>query len=192
MVGGQFVYKVTYKLNAPAPPSGVTSGSGENIAPVYWTTPSVGDTTIDGYQFYCDPGPGKTGLDESDVEWDPNILPVDCPASSILTPGTRPEDKYKCGSANKGSTSGTATNLVNMVPYRVAVAATDTYRNVGVISEAACAIPQPVTGFFEAYRGAGGEGGGGYCSFSRHARPVLLLTVLGLGLCLVLRRRRAT
>ena len=192
-LGGQAQYKITYKLNAPGPPNAVTAGTGENSAPISWTATTSTDTTIDGYQLYCDPAPGQAGVDESGIEWDPNILPVSCPESSILVEGARPDDKYKCGTANKTSTRATASNLVNMVPYSVAVASTDTYRNVGTVSTpAACAIPQPVTGFFEAYRGAGGEAGGGFCSFSRHGRPVLLVTVLGLGLCLVLRRRRAT
>jgi hypothetical protein len=192
VTGGQATYKVTYKLTAPAPPNNVTSGTGENIAPVQWDATTSTDTTIDGYQLFCDPAPGEQGVIDSMIDWDPNILPTYCPESTILVAGARPADKYVCGSANKTATSANATNLVNMVPYNVAVASTDTYRNVGVISAPACAIPQPVTGFFEAYRNAGGEGGGGFCSFSRHARPVLLLTVLGLGLGLVLRRRRAT
>jgi hypothetical protein len=192
VVGGQAQYKVTFKLTAPSPPSNVNAGTGENVAPVTWTPATSSDQTIDGYQLYCDPAPGQSGLDESDVVWDPNVLPVSCPQSSILLEGTRPADKYKCGTANKTSSRANATGLVNMVPYNVSVASTDTYRNVGVISAPACAIPQPVTGFFEAYRNAGGEGGGGFCSFSRHGRPVLLFSVLGLGLCLMLRRRRAT
>jgi len=191
-LGGQATYKVTFKLTAPAPPSNVTSGSGENVAPVSWTPVTTSDQTIDGYQLYCDPGPGEQGLAESDIVWDPGILPVSCPTSTILVAGARPDDKYKCGTASKTSTHANATGLINMVPYNVAVASTDTYRNVGVVSEPACAIPQPVTGFFEAYRNAGGAGGGGFCSFSRHRRPGLLLSVMGLGLCLVLRRRRAT
>ncbi len=59
MLGGQFVYKVTYKLNAPNPPSGVNAGTGENIATVTWSPPDTSDQTIDGYQLYCDPAPGR-------------------------------------------------------------------------------------------------------------------------------------
>jgi hypothetical protein len=132
-------------------------------------------------------------LDESGIVWDPGILPPGCPASTILVANARPDDKYQCGSASKTSTHANAEGLINMVPYNVSVATTDTYRNVGVVSiPPVCAIPQPVTGFFEAYRNAGGAGGGGFCSFSLHRRPGLLLSVIGLGLCLVLRRRRAT
>ena len=192
-LGGQAQYKVTYKLNAPGPPGNVQTGIGEGIAPITWTpTPNNPDQTIDGYQLYCDPAPGMQGVEESGIVWDPNTLPAGCVDSSILYAGARPDDKYKCGTANKTSSRANATNLVNMVPYNVSVAATDTYRNVGAVAAPVCAIPQPVTGFFEAYREAGGEGGGGFCSFSRHGQPVLLLSVFGLALCLVLRRRRAT
>ncbi|HEY0463049.1 MAG TPA: hypothetical protein VGC79_02520 [Polyangiaceae bacterium] len=192
--GGQAQWKGTYKLVAPDPPTGVKPGIGENQAPISWTAPPVQtDQTIDGYQLYCDPAPGQDGLDEAGVIVDPGILPTGCTESSVLFNGARPDEKYKCGSTGKTSTQATASNLINNVAYNVAVAATDTYRNVGVVSNPpVCAIPQPVTGFFDAYRESGGGGGGGFCSFSRHRQPLLLLTVLGLGLCLVLRRRRAT
>jgi len=187
-------WKGTYKLIAPDPPTGVKSGIGENSAPISWTAQTVQtDQTIDGYQFYCDPAPGQAGLDAADVKpSEPGLLPAACTKSDVLQEGQRPADTYMCGTANKTATRGTATGLINNVAYNVAVAATDSYRNVGEISAPACAIPQPVTGFFEAYRAAGGEGGGGFCSFSRHGRPIVLLTVFGLGLGLVLRRRRAT
>jgi len=194
-VASQVQYKVTFKLNAPAPPTNVQTGIGENIAPISWDAPTdnTDQATIDGYQLYCDPAPGMQGVIDSGIDWDPNILPPACFESSVLTKNARPDDKYKCGTATKTSTRANATGLINNVPYNVSVATTDTYRNVGVIATPpACAKPQPVTGFFEAYRAAGGEGGGGFCSFSRHTRPVLLFTVLGLGLCLMLRRRRAT
>lgn len=186
MSAGQASWQATYKLTSSAPPDVVRADTGENMAPINWSYNSTtADMYINGYQFYCDPAPG-----EGVVE-DPNILPTTCPASDVLKPGTRPADKYKCGTADKTSQRGNATGLENNVPYNIAVATTDTYRNIGVISTPGCAIPQPVTGFFEAYRDAGGEAGG-FCSFSRHGRPVVLLTVFGLALGLMLRRRRAT
>jgi len=190
---GQASWKATYKLTSSAPPVKVTPGTGENIAPISWTYDNnTADQYVNGYQFYCDPAPGPAGLVDAGVVVEPGIVPTNCQESTVLKAGTRPADKYKCGTADKTATRGNAINLVNNVPYNVAVANTDTYLNTGNISPPACAIPQPVTGFFEAYRDAGGEGGGGFCSFSRHGRPALLLGVLGLGLCLVLRRRRAT
>lgn len=191
---GSATWKGTYKLLAPDPPTGLVPGIGENIAPISWDPQTnQTDPTLDGYQFYCDPAPGQSGYDETGLPPpDPSVLPNSCTKSDILEAGKHVDGHYACGTAAKTATRGNATGLLNNVAYNVAVAATDSYRNVGVISTPACAIPQPVTGFFEAYRAAGGEGGGGFCSFSRHARPVFLFTVLGLGLCLVLRRRRAT
>jgi hypothetical protein len=184
---GTASWKATYKLTSSAPPDTVTADTGENIAVVHWSyTTSNQDQYVNGYQFFCDPAPG-----DPSVMAEPGIIPI-CQDTKILVPGTRPADKYKCGTADRAATRGNATGLVNNVAYHVAVATTDTYLNTGNISPATCAVPQPVTGFFEAYRGAGGEGGGGFCSFSRHRRPALLFTVFGLALCLVLRRRRAT
>lgn len=46
------------------------------------------------------------------------------------------------------------------------VAGTDTLGNPGVLSNVVCAVPKPVTDFFEAYRQAGGLAGGGFCQCS--------------------------
>ena len=189
---GMATWKLTYKLTSAPPPDHVQADVGENIAPISWSYDSnQSDPYTAGYQFFCDPGPGQSGLDEAGIMPEPGIIPI-CQHSVILQPGTRPEDKYKCGTAERTATKGNATGLFNNVAYNVAVATTDTYLNVGNISEPTCAVPQPVTGFFEAYRGAGGLGGGGFCSFSRRGDPAVLLAVLGLGSCLLLRRRRAT
>ena len=189
---GFAIWKATYKLLAPPPPTGVTSGIGENIAPIRWTpSTTTVDSTINGYQFYCDPPPGSAAATEAGFTPEDGILPSSCLESTALVEGKRPDDKYKCGNAEKTSSRGNATGLIDNVPYNVAVAATDTYRNTGIISAPACAIPQPVTGFFEAYRNAGGEAGGGFCSFSLRRQPLPLIVLLGLGTCLVLRRRRA-
>ena len=85
----------------------------------------------------------------------------------------------------------TALHLVNGVAYNVAVAAYDIYDNTGPLSALACEVPQPVTGFFKGYKDAGGEAGGGFCSFSRHREPLTLVAVLGFASYLVFRRRRA-
>ncbi|HYQ40845.1 MAG TPA: hypothetical protein VER11_02725 [Polyangiaceae bacterium] len=185
-------WKATYKLSASAPPDHVSAGTGENIAPISWSYDTTNvDTYINGYQFYCDPAPGSASLADAGIVPDPDVVPI-CQDTTVLKPGTLPDDQYKCGTAGRTATHGNATGLVNNVAYHVAVASTDTYLNVGNISENTCAVPQQVTGFFEAYRNAGGQGGGGFCSFSPQRRPAVLFTVLGLGLCLMLRRRRAT
>jgi hypothetical protein len=98
----------------------------------------------------------------------------------------------ECGSQNaKGTqTFTTSSTLDNGVAYAVAVASEDDVGNVGVLSELACGTPKEVTGFYEAYRAAGGEAGGGFCTFGparRGAIPLAVATLLGL---LVLARRR--
>ena len=73
----------------------------------------------------------------------------------------------------------------------VGVASTDAFGNVGALSSVACGMPQEVTGFYEAYRAAGGKAGGGFCGFAparRGAAPILLGLVLGA--VALLRRRR--
>ena len=195
--GGIGTYTAHYKLQAPNPPDTVTADIGDTMLPLQFSYASGNqtDTTISGYQFYCDPPPGEAALADA------GIVPIDVldaptgadcqPTSTQLVPNMRADDKFKCGNASLSATAGNATGLVNGVLYNVGVAATDTYQNVGKISTLTCNMPQPVTGFFKAYRAAGGKGGGGFCSFSTHREPLPLIALLGLASCLVLRRRRA-
>ncbi|HEY5377229.1 MAG TPA: hypothetical protein VIK01_26300 [Polyangiaceae bacterium] len=190
-------WAATYKLLAPLPPDKVTGGIGETIIPIHFSyNTTSSDTSINGYNFYCDPPAGK------DAAADAGVLPVDggiavtaCNgiASTVLVAGKQVTDlgANKCGSAGKSAQGGNATGLINGVAYNVAVATTDSYNNVGVLSKPTCAVPQPVTGFYEAYTDAGGKGGGGFCSFSRHREPLALAALLGFASCLLLRRRRA-
>jgi hypothetical protein len=81
-----------------------------------------------------------------------------------LTPGQIAQ--YSCGNtAGLTATSGLVTGLNNFERYAVGVAAFDLVENVGVLSSVRCATPQPVNGFDEAYRSAGGSAGGAsFCS----------------------------
>ena len=178
-----------YKLLAPAPPTKVSAGIGENLLPITFTGDSS-DTTILGYNFYCDPPPGLDFAKDAGILPDPDLPLPNCVGSTKLIAGTHPDSANLCGSTGKSSSRGNATNLVNGIAYNVAVATTDNYGNTGVLSATTCAVPQPVTGFFEAYRDAGGEGGGGFCSFSRHREPLTLIALLGFASFWVLRRRR--
>jgi hypothetical protein len=60
---------------------------------------------------------------------------------------------------------GSYDELENGVSYACGVSGFDSKGNVGELSELRCATPEPVTDFFEAYDRAGGNGGGGFCSF---------------------------
>jgi hypothetical protein len=99
------------------------------------------------------------------------------------------------GESNGAALEAEANGLTNGVTYAVAVAGIDAYLNTGNLSNLTCATPEPVTGFFEAYREAGGEAGGGYCAIgpvrSRLSAVGIVLAALGLTLRRV-RRRKAT
>ncbi|MET0790485.1 MAG: hypothetical protein ABW061_03110 [Polyangiaceae bacterium] len=188
-------FKATYKLFAPAPPDTLNVGIGENILPLSWSySTSNSDTTINGYRFYCDPPPGAAAAADAGVLPDDGgtlLIPA-CTGSTELIPGQRPDEKYRCGDVGGKATKGQASGLINGVAYNVAISTTDSYGNSGVLSVVECQVPQPVTGFFEAYRDAGGEGGGGFCSFSRRREPLPLILLLGFASYWVMRRRRAT
>ena len=65
----------------------------------------------------------------------------------------------------RASTSHLVTGLKNYNKYAVAVVASDIVENIGALSNVQCGTPEPVNGFDEAYRSAGGlAGGASFCS----------------------------
>lgn len=167
-----------YDLMGPEAPTGVTVGVGENRLIVSWTAPSdTPQAELDGFYFFCDPPPGSG-------------TPVDGGIAACGEPSTDPANacgRVLGGAANNGETNA----LTNGVRYGVSVSARDTFNNYGELSERACGTPEPVTGFFEAYREAGGKAGGGFCSIGGDRSSALAglgaLALLGLAL----RRRSA-
>lgn len=185
-------WPVSYKLLAPPPPDVVKANIGENLLPVtFGYNAQNSDTSITGYNIYCDPPPGRDAAADAGVLPDEGAPIPNCVGSTKLIPGDHPDGANFCGRAGVSSSVGNATGLVNGVAYNVALATTDSYGNTGVLSPTDCNVPQPVTGFFEAYRKSGGQAGGGFCSFSPHPEPLPLLALLSVGTCLILRRRRA-
>jgi hypothetical protein len=143
-------YQVVYDLIGPDAPTDVSVSIGEESLILDWEESSGNSDDIGGYRFYCD-----VGCDS------PN-LPNDQVASAT----------YECGNAGKNSESGqTDSDLENGTSYTVGVAAIDLLGNAGPISTTVCGTPEPIVGFYEAYRAAGGKGGGGnICSFSPPSR----------------------
>ena len=95
----------------------------------------------------------------------------------------------------ESSAGYTVKGLTNGVNYNVSVAAVDNFGNIGPLAPQGCQVPQPVTDFFEAYRGAGGLAGGGICSIDavgRSARWGGCFTVFGLVVMSLFRRRSST
>lgn len=94
------------------------------------------------------------------------------------TPDGAFNSTYLCGEApgNTGTTV-VATKigdkpLVNGTRYAVAVAATDAYGNVGPLSDVICETPELTTDFWENYRDAGGQAGGGFCATAPEETPL--------------------
>jgi hypothetical protein len=115
--------------------------------------------------------------------------------SSILIPGQPPpaEGYVDCGEIAAQGATGGETNpvLTNDIKYVVAVATEDNVNNVGVLSKLACGVPKDTIGFGEAYGKAGGQAGGGFCTFApaTHGAWATLVALL-VGACALVRRRK--
>lgn len=116
--------------------------------------------------------------------------------SNILVPGEAiPAGVDYKGESNASTLQAEADGLMNGVRYAVAVAGVDDFFNSGELSTLACATPELVTGFFEAYRWAGGEAGGGFCAIGgeRSGLSAAGFALVALGLfARRVRRRKST
>ena len=106
--------------------------------------------------------------------------------------------KYKCGEVTGNTGSQAIAQSMGSVPltngtrYAVAVAATDRFGNVGLLSDVVCETPELTTDFWDEYRKAGGSAGG--CAASGSDVPVGSMTAMILGAALAVSavRRRMT
>jgi hypothetical protein len=143
-----------------------------------------GDAAIDGSLTaeVCVDG-GTTQQTSSAGCASPNFVKSD---GTALFPTADFNAKYECGSitGNTGTTvvaSSVGKNaLANGTTYAVAVAATDKFGNVGELSPVICAKPEITTDFWDDYKKAGGEAGGGCAATSSESTtPIGSLAVLG-------------
>jgi hypothetical protein len=189
----------TYDLVGPKAPTGVSAGIGENALVVKWSEAEDADSDIDEYWFLCEPPPGGdtgaagAGGGADDGGPDDPLDSEDCESTvfqegDVLTRATIAE--HACGHAPATASSGETSALTNFVHYTVAVVGRDDYRNYGKLSAIACATPEPVTDFFEAYRDAGGKAGGGFCSIGTTRSHALTALVLAGALGFFVRRAR--
>ena len=113
-----------------------------------------------------------------------------CPTPALVS-GQRPDEQYRCGSVGPNNVEGEASGLQNNVLYAVGIAARDRLENAGPLSQVVCGTPQEVDDFYEVYKRAGGQGGGGFCAFG--AQPAsgagLLFGIAALARWLRRRRR---
>jgi hypothetical protein len=99
---------------------------------------------------------------------------------SDLQEGAYPSDGLRvCGTVDSYSArSGIAGGLKNGSAYAVGVTAVDRLGNESTISNVECNVPREVYTFYEDYRSAGGEGGGGFCSVGPLGRKRLTFASL--------------
>ena len=178
-------YPIAVKLLGPPAPTAVTASAGGGLLKVGWTPPS-GEKDLAGYYIYAQSGGASDAATTSDASTlvcdDGGILDggtddsgdaiaIQVDASCTSVPAS--DAAASCGTVDpKASTpqqvpgavgGGTFKGLSNGSTYSVAVAAYDSFGNIGDLSGVVCATPQDTTGFWERYRAEGGTAGGG-CS----------------------------
>ncbi|MCA9587359.1 MAG: hypothetical protein KC657_18660 [Myxococcales bacterium] len=124
----------------------------------------------------------------------PEFTPAD---GGTIVPDNAFAEQFLCGeiAGTQGSsivaTSFRGGPLVNGQRYAVAVAATDSFTNVGSLSAPLCVVPEETTDFFRDYNRAGGKATG--CSSTSSEAPAGSIALGGLSLAIVtsLARRRA-
>lgn len=120
-----------------------------------------------------------------------------------LLPDQNLTNMFGCGSLPVSATGTTliardvaGAPLQNGHTYAVALAATDSFLNVGPLSAVKCEFPEPTHDFWQDYKNAGGGAGGGFCSVETPGVPVGSFTLFGivvvLGTSVWRRKHRAT
>jgi hypothetical protein len=211
-------YPISYDIEPPQTPTDVTLSAGEGSVSVRWnyagTTTTVADggtsssvpRDLQGFWLLCDPPPGGAtsadagaadgGRDASvglDVESDEGAA-LACGTESFAALDPNDDDtfrRYRCSDLiGPASTRGTASGLSNGVAYRVAVVAQDLAGNRSTLAlPTTCVRPQPLTDFWEYYRGAGGAAEPIGCSTRPGARGAGLGLAIGAMMLMAWKRR---
>ena len=211
------------KLTGPPAPTVTSVGAGDTLLNVNWkpatdsdtqgfyifTDPPLSAVSDAGAITTCaDAGFSDGGVDDSG---NPINIPNDasCTSQTIsvadggscntnaLVGGTAGSllKAFSTGSpTGNTSTSLSVTGLTDGVTYNVAVAATDSYGNIGPISSSTppstCGVPAPIDDFWKIYRERGGTAGGSCDVSQTEGAPVFGLAMLGLGALWMKRRRK--
>jgi MYXO-CTERM domain-containing protein len=194
--------------------AGTTDQSGVRVFCDDSTTSKAGDSKVvcaDASTTSTDAGDADTDATTSDASVDAGCTTVtdpstakSCTSSNLVSTSdggktVLPDSKFQCFSlsGNIGSRAVVETfrdaPLTNDRTYAVAVAAVDSYGNVGSLSEVTCATPGATTDFWQLYRDSGGQAGG--CSSTEGAPLSSLVTVVPFVAMLgawIRRRRRSS
>ncbi len=189
---------------APPPPNNPEAQSGDERLFLNWSVETgQEDTDTLGFRFFCvevadDVGlPATNTADDDAVGGNGGAVETGATAcvADELIPGDIPNTDFACGSSlGRTSREGRTKILQNQQRYAIAIAGTDQIFNIGRLSELACGTPEEVTTFFEAYREAGGKGGGGFCQSSptTPTSHLLLWLLSALGVLLMWRRKQSS
>jgi hypothetical protein len=198
MTGPTAKWAYNYDMGGPSAPVGVNAGIGESALIMKWTQASDAPIDLKQYVFLCDPPPGSgsstgaAGAGGEGSDQDGSGVSDICTTAAFhegQVPSYDLVAQHMCGNVQSTTTEGEAGPLVNNVRYAIGIASRDGYYNVGPISNIVCGTPELVTDFFEAYRKAGGRGGGGFCSIGK-VRTHALTTLFLLGALGLIARRR--
>jgi hypothetical protein len=172
--------------------TGATAGTDTGTAGTETTTGGAGTDTAAGGATDAAAGAGTSGTSTGGTSTSVTSDPF-C-TSTILVPGQPvPDDAIDCGTIGALTSKGGETDpvLENEGQYAIAIATEDDANNIGVLSGLGCGTPRDVSGFYEAYRKAGGQAGGGYCSFApAHGDALYTGAALLLAACAFWRRRK--
>ena len=140
------------------------------------------------------PIPATSAIGSPGVACTTKNLPIS--GSTALIPD-QTFDKFACGNVTGTGNTIVITDingvaLENGKVYAVAVAATDSYGNVGDVSSPVCQFPEQTSDFWRDYRNSGGGSGGGFCSVDGAGMPAggFGLLVLGMSIGISAIRRR--
>jgi hypothetical protein len=164
-----------YDVLGPTPPTNVTASPGGESAILSFDAST--DDDLAGYNAFCSiAGTGDAG--------------GDCSGGGLVAGEIPVPPAFGCGSAGFVTEELTVTGLMDDTQYAIGVSARDTLENNGPLSSITCVTPKATTGYYEAYRAAGGTAGGGFCSLSRRPSPFAAGAVFVALAGLVSRRRR--
>jgi len=199
----------------PPTPSGVVVEGGNESLKVSWNDMTKDNPDLAGYVVFCMRGEGLQVFNPS--YWDGQYMTARTlcgtgtvtggssttsslkgDTTAIEVPAPAPfktlDPNYMCsGRLSINDKSTRIRVLQNGIPYTVGVAAVDLSGNISPITNAFVQKPVPTVDFYRAYRDAGGQAQGGYCSLgggSAYLGAWAWLASAGLMGALIARRRR--
>jgi|GEM_PF-1675739 len=182
--------KTLIDIAAPPAPTDIKVSPGDGRLFPDWFVASANDLEDTfGFRFYCEElgagnavGQGGAGnfVGQGGGAGAPTAATGCSSAPGVLFQDMRTDaiQARRCGFATgRAARSGQAAYFVNEngsqgeplkndADYAIGVTTSDLVFNESKLSSVVCASPKEVTTFFEAYRDAGGKGGGAYCGYA--------------------------